>query len=147
MKEVPYHNSDPGTQTTCMHYLVQGALLIAAHHIFVRVTACLVSVSLYRRRPKCDTCVYYTCAAAVSLERQSAFARQHGEHMHAVQFLCTGMRLGVHMQCVLPADNAVVFFFGKNKSVPLRVNTLISCAHSYKSADAQETRNECCLAQ
>ena len=56
-----------------------------------------------------------TCAAAVSLERKSAFARQHGEDMHAVQFLCTGMRLGVHMQCVLPADNGGVFVMAQKR--------------------------------
>ena len=50
------------------------------------------------------------------------------------------------MQCVLPADNAGVFTL-KNKSLALRVNTLMSCANSYESADAQETRNECCLAK
>ena len=39
------------------------------------------------------------------------------KHTHAVQFLCAGMRLGIHMQRVLPADNAGVFVL-KTKAWP-----------------------------
>ena len=121
-------------------------MLITAYHVFVRLTASLVFLLPgHSRRHKCETCVYYAYAAAVSLERKSAFAREHGEHTHAVQFLSTGMRLGIHMQRVLPANNAGLFAL-KKKRVPLRANTLISGVNSYKGADAQETRNERCLA-
>ena len=34
MKEMPYHNSDPGIQTTFVHLLVEGALLITLNHVF-----------------------------------------------------------------------------------------------------------------
>ena len=73
-------------------------------------------------------------------------AHEHGEHRHAVQFLCAGMRLGVEMQCALLADNAGVFDL-KNKCVALRVSSFISREkNSQEGAGAQQARNARCLA-
>ena len=90
-------------------------MLMAPNHVLVRITASLTlffpdTVAGRNARHLSTTRVLLLCR----WKQRAPGAHEHGEHRHAVQFLCAGIRLRLEMECARLADNAGVFDLQRN---------------------------------
>ena len=120
--------------------------LITANHAFARLTASPVFLFPTQTHAQLrDMCLLRVCCCCVVGKKERMCASTWRTHARSTVPLHWYAAWSTHAMCI--SCRQCRCLRSENKSVALRVNTLIIGANLYESADAQEARNECCLAK